>query len=93
MARLWEIRESYGEKRMSPEVKEAYECGYEEGYADAKEEMETMGGRMGRRMGESMGERYGYGERAGGGHMNDPIMDRASGYGERRGRDSMGRFR
>lgn len=77
-SRLWEIRESYGDRmgyRMGEKTRdwnaaelEAYECGrkegYEEGYEDAQSEM--AGERIGRR------EHY---------------------MGERRRRDSMGRFR
>ena len=77
MAKYWEIRESYGDKKMTPEAKEAYECGYEEGYEAAMEEMHGQ-----------MGERSGYGMRSSMGMRSD------NGYmGERRGRDSMGRFR
>lgn len=82
MAKYWEIRESYGEKAVSAKEREAYECGYEEGYEAAMEEMEksSMGSRMGHRGG-YMGER---------GYMGDRGGDT---MGERRGRDSMGRYR
>lgn len=78
MARYWQIRESFGEKAMNPEVKEAYECGYDEGYEAAMEEMKKSG-MMGERShygmrGEDMGMRYGM--RSGG----------DGSFGERRGR-------
>lgn len=59
--------------------KEAYECGYEDGYKAAMEEM--GGGSMNERAGQ-MGYRMGYRGPMGEGSM-----------GERRGRDSMGRYR
>lgn len=81
MSRYWEIRESYGEKKRgtSEETREAYECGYDDGYQDAMREMqEKSGARYGMRNGYSAtGEQ----------RMHD------DGYGERRSRDSYGRYR
>lgn len=85
---MWTIREGYGDrmgyrsercpmKYDDPELQEAYECGWED-----HEEM------MGE---ESMGERGG----RGGSYMGQRTvggMD-TGGYGERRRRDSMGRYR
>ncbi len=44
MSRMWEIRESYGEKRKRTSADEAYECGYEEGYEAAMSEMKDPEG-------------------------------------------------
>lgn len=82
-SRIWKIRESYGDRKSgmdydTPEEQEAYECGYEEGYEAAMKEL-------------SMGERYGM---RGGDYQ--PMMgmgERHHMMGERRGRDSMGRYR
>ena len=63
MAKLWEIRESYGDKTQDPEM-EAYECGYEEGYQAAMDEMGHSGSRMGYKSGYGM--RGGMGQRSGG---------------------------
>lgn len=87
MARLWEIRESYGDRRgrygnktmeeMTPEEQEAYKMGWE----DCMEEME--GGDESQAMGNRYGNRYG--SREG--------MREGCRMGERRSRDSMGRYR
>lgn len=62
-SKLWEIRESYGdrmgernmsEKSMSEEEREAYKCGYEDGYEDAMKEVHPVSERYGNRY---MGER------------------------------------
>lgn len=96
-AKYWEIRESYGNKAMTPEASEAYECGYEEGYEAAMQEMEQESG-FGMRSG-MMGKRSHYGMRYGdinerSGRPNTFVEgeDRGS-LGYRRGRDSMGRYR
>lgn len=84
MARYWEIRESLGERSYKDEVSEAYECGYEEGYEAALEEMEGKS-HMGMREDRYTSRRKGnMAERDG--------MERSY-MGERRSRDSMGRFR
>ena len=80
MAKYWEIRESYGDKAKKSEAREAYECGYEEGYEAAMMELGADSGEMGERS-HRMGMRSRMGERD---------MDY---MGERRGRDSMGRYR
>lgn len=85
MARYWQIRESFGEKGMNPEVKEAYECGYDEGYEAAMEEIKKSG---------MMGERSHYGMRGEGMGMRGEDMGMRFGmrsggdgsFGERRGR-------
>ena len=78
MARLWQIRESYGDRMskedMSVEEREAYDCGYDEGYADAMEEVGSS----------DMGERYGMR----GGRMGNRYPE----MGERRRRRSNGRY-
>lgn len=88
-ARLWEIRETYGnrsrKKYSDPDLQEAYECGFDEGYEEAEGKM--MGqrhpmGQRGYRM--DMGERGGYMGRRD--DMDDYDM------GERRMRDSRGRY-
>lgn len=102
-AKYWEIRESYGNKSMNPEAKEAYECGYEEGYEAAMKELgmdQEMGERSGYGMRSGMmGKRSHYGMRYGdinerSGEPNTFVEgeDRGS-LGYRRGRDSMGRYR
>lgn len=86
MAKYWEIRESYGDKGGKSEMKEAYECGYEEGYEAAMAEMQSMGHKSHYGMrGGDMGYRYGMRP---GMEGEEPGM-----MGERRGRDSMGRYR
>lgn len=87
---------------MKPEVKEAYECGYEEGYEAAMEEMHgqmgersSYGNRMGAPSETGFGMRSGMGERSGMGMRSNTFVegeDRGM-LGERRGRDSMGRYR
>ena len=85
---MWEIREGYGDrmgyrggcpmKYDDPDLQEAYECGWED-----HEEM----------MSEPMGERYGS---HGGSMVKYPMGERMVGgryMGERRSRDSMGRYR
>ncbi len=99
MARLWQIRESFGERSPMEEMnrhdKAIYECGYEEGREDAMREMEMthMGerrgraGRMGERYPDMMDDRYP--------EMDDryPEMDiRYPEMGERRRRRSNGRY-
>lgn len=98
--RSWEIIENHedGRGRMgfrdeTPEDK-AYREGYEEGYQAAMQEAGMMGQRQG--MGGGYGQRGGnygqgssYGQREGGyGERDDYSM-----MGERRRRDSMGRYR
>lgn len=84
MARLWEIRESYGDRMghrtnyrdmddMGVEEREAYDCGYEHGFGDAMKESRHFGERSPYMDERYMGERY-MGERG-------------------RMRDSMGRYR
>ena len=65
---------------MEPE--EAYECGYEEGYKAAMKEAEPE-------MGERYGMRGSYGRRG----YDESSMGERHMMGERRGRDSMGRYR
>lgn len=62
MSRMWEIRESYGEKRKRTSADEAYECGYEEGYeaamAEMKESEEESDSARSYRMGARKSGRY-----------------------------------
>lgn len=80
--------ERYGEKTPPPDMtrteKKAYSCGFEDGFEEGyREAMEkaSSGERMGSRMEERMGERHSY---------RDEDENR---LGERRSRDSYGRFR
>lgn len=82
MAKYWEIRESYGDKSRKSDSREAYECGYEDGYEAAMREMEEGSEEMGERTHRSAGR------------PNTFVEGRDRDYlGERRGRDSMGRYR
>ena len=79
--RMWEIREGYGRK---DEIEEAYMEGCEEGYRKAMEEMGHRGG--------SYGNRTGYGQRGGSYSNRMGMREDYDDMGERRMRDSRGRF-
>lgn len=76
--RMWEIREGYGRK---DEVEEAYWQGYEDGCEEAYEKMGHRGG-YNQRGGSRYGNRYGMKE----------DWDDMDYMGERRRRDSKGRY-
>lgn len=73
-----------GEKSYAdPKLQEAYECGREDGYREAMEEIE---GEMGERHGSRYGSRYGDRGMSAAGYEDRRDM------GERRMRDSRGRY-
>lgn len=80
------------------EIRDAYECGYKEGYGDAMSEVEGRYGerRSGMGMRESMGmrNRPGMGMRRGSMGMRDDVQEypEQEMMGERRSRDSRGRY-
>lgn len=83
--RMWEIREGYGRKEKD-ELEEAYEQGCKDGYEKAMEEMNHRG---------SYGQRGDYGERGNSYGNRQGMRDGYHDYsemGERRRRDSMGRY-
>lgn len=92
MANYWEIiqhrRDSENER-----IREAYECGYEDGYKEAMKKFEEGEENMSFRG--RMHDKY-YGERDYGRDGRGMHSDReysGESMGERRSRDSMGRYR
>ena len=98
-SKLWEIRERYGDRMGgygergkedysgNPEMMKAYECGKKEVLEDIMGLLEEMVGETEHHMGERGMSAAGYYT---GSFGSEPGT---SGFGERRRRDSMGRYR
>lgn len=106
MSRVWEIIESSRSGHASEEkITKAYECGYEEGYEDAMKEAQSQMGERSYRINdqytgkdpgawrEPMSQRESMGYRDGADIRESMRSRMASRMGERRMRDSQGRFR